>query len=58
MARNLAFDGDDDEGGSRKGKVKKGGSKTKRSGTSSIFSPFFSFFSSSKTEKKAKKRST
>ena len=54
MARNLAFDGDDDEGGSRKGKVKKGGSKTKRSGTSSIFSPFFSFFSSSKTEKKAK----
>lgn len=55
MARNLAFDGDDDEGGSRKGKVKKGGSKTKRSGTSSIFSPFFSFFSSSKTEKKAKK---
>ena len=55
MARNLAFDGDDDEGGSRNGKVKKGGSKTKRSGTSSIFSPFFSFFSSSKTEKKAKK---
>merc|ERR1719487_1179679 len=55
VARNLAFDGDDDEGGSRKGKVKKGAvkEKTKRTGTGSIFSPFFSFFSPSKSSKAA-----
>ena len=60
MARNLAFDGDDDEGGSRKGKVKKGAvkEKTKRTGTGSIFSPFFSFFSSSKSAKSAKAAKT
>lgn len=56
VARNLAFDGDDVEGGSRKGKVKKGAvkEKTKRTGTGSIFSPFFSFFSTSKSAKAAK----
>ena len=56
VARNLVFDGDDVEGGSRKGKVKKGAvkEKTKRTGTGSIFSPFFSFFSTSKSAKVAK----
>ena len=60
VARNLAFDGDDVEGGSRKGKVKKGAvkEKTKRTGTGSIFSPFFSFFSSSKSAKSAKAAKT